>query len=902
MGRSQQITLPRQSITWQAAARLFLSLGLFVVLVGISSAMIYRAAFNKASEERANDLASFYASRISQLERDWELQSRDFRVRIEFTRILENPHSAIENLQAFMTIQGGNRRFTYMIIQDKQGNPIFSFGKDLSEIQIPQNNQSARKWYREANTGNLYRIFEEPIWLGEKGMGKMALFFPVDNALLYLLSSPGVTLTALHDGQPVASSTGVSGIRMPSGDQSGAEFRTISWSGEKKSSVVLLIQAPVKLLFSTAELATGVSVIPILDGIILWFTLGTWLMKQARRINALGDAVNEFTGNRTVNLSLRQKIRDAKSNQTDEIQEVAAALESLAEQTVLREQERAANEARLRLWAEVFHNSGEAVLISDHENHIVAVNRMFEQITGYSPEEVQGKNPRVLSAGREKPEFYQDMWRKLIENGVWSGEVWDRRKDGTEFPKFLTISCVRNSQGVISHYIGSFTDMSERKADEQHMHFIAHHDSLTSLPNRLMLSNALSHAIEEAKRDGTQVGVLFLDMDNFKKINDSLGHEVGDKLLVEVAHRLTGIIRGVDTVSRVGGDEFVVVCPGITQTLNIVHFAARIVESLSQVYLIDNQKLHSSPSVGISLFPVDGEDIPTLLKNADAAMYHAKAEGRGNFQFFTEAMNLAAVERLALENDLRSALENEEFELYYQPQIEVCSGRIVGVEALLRWHHPVHGLVSPAKFIPVAEETGLIVPLGEWVLRTACRQAVSWQQAGLPPICMAINISARQFKQETLLETIKNALEESRLEPGWLELEITETAAMSSPEATVKILNPLKEMGVKIAIDDFGTGYSSLAYLKLFSIDKLKVDQSFVRDIEHDANDATLTAATIMLAKKLGLRVIAEGVETAGQLKFISENKCDEVQGYYFSRPLPIAEITEYLRSSLISA
>ncbi|HUW50366.1 MAG TPA: EAL domain-containing protein [Sulfuricella sp.] len=900
MGRAQQVTPRRRSITRQAAARLIFSLGLFVVLVGVSTAMIYRAALNKATEERANDLASFYTSRISQLERDWELQSRDFRVRIEYTRILEEPHTALENLQAFMTIQGGNRRFAYLIIQDKQGTPVFSFGKDLGLTRIPLNGGSRSGWYRETSTGNLYRIFEEPIWLGKKGMGRMALFFPVDNALLYLLSSPGVTLTTLYQGKPTSSSLGVSGVKPASRGEPSSEFRMLSWTGGEKGPVSLLIQAPVKLLFSTAEMAVGVSVIPIFDGLILWFTLGTWLMKQARRVNALGDAVNEFSTDHAMTQSLRQRIQDAESNQADEIQEVAAALESLAEQTVLREQERAADEAHLRLWSEVFHNSGEAILISDHENHIVAVNHTFELTTGYSQKEVQGKNPRILSAGREKPDLYKDMWGKLLETGVWRGEVWDRRKDGTEFPKWLTITLVRNVQGGISHYIGSFTDISERKAEEQYIHFIAHHDALTSLPNRLMLNNFLGYAIEEAKRDDSQVGILFLDMDDFKKINDSLGHEVGDKLLIEVAHRLTRIVRGVDTVSRVGGDEFVVVCPGITQTLDIAHLATRIVECLSQVYLIDNHKLHSSPSIGISLFPGDGEDIPTLLKNADAAMYHAKAEGRGNFQFFTEAMNLAALERLTLENDLRSALEEDEFELYYQPQIEVSSGRVTGVEALLRWNHPEHGLIPPAKFIPVAEGTGLIVPLGEWVLRTACRQAVSWQQAGLPPICMAINISARQFKQENLFETIQKALAESHLEPCWLELEITETAAMSSPDTTVKLLNLLKEMGVKIAIDDFGTGYSSLAYLKLFAIDKLKIDQSFIRDIEHDVSDATLTSATIVFAKKLGLTVIAEGVETVGQFRFVAENGCDEVQGYYFSRPLPVAEITAYLRSPII--
>lgn len=899
MGRPQQINSHKQPIARQAALRLILSLGLFVILVGLTSSVLYRTALAKASGERANDQASFYTARLFQLEREWERLTRDFRVRIEYTRILEAPQRAVNDLQAYMTVQGDDRRFQYLMIQDKQGNLLLASGKNLSLAAIPPG-IGENGWYLDKSSGNLYRVFEDPIWLGKKGMGRMAMFFFLDNALLNQLSSPGITLTALYQGHPVASSLGeVDFDALPPQEKSGSsERRTVSWTGMTNGPTKLLIQAPVKALFSPAELVSAACVIPILDGLILWLVLGTWLMRNARRINALGGAVNEFSSRHSLTEDLRRTILRAKGNQLDEIHDVASELETMAEQLVRREHERELAESQLRLWAQVFHSSGEAIVICDHNNLILEVNQTFERLTGYSQEEAKGRNPNILSSGRDGPEFYREMWQKLLSTGHWHGEMWDRRKDGSIFPKWLNISIIRNDRGEITHYIGSFTDMSARKAEERHIHHLAHHDSLTGLPNRLMLNNFLERAIEEAKRDDGKIGILFLDMDHFKNINDSLGHDAGDKLLIEVARRLTEIIRGADTISRLGGDEFVVVSSGAGQMLDLVYLASRIVEKLSEPYLIDEVKLHSSPSIGISIFPTDGEDTQTLLKNADAAMYHAKAEGRGNFQFYAATMNQVAHERLVLENNLRTAVAQQQFELHYQPQIRLDTGRVIGVEALVRWRHPEQGLISPAKFIPMAEETGLIVALGEWVLRTACRQAVAWQQEGFPAMTMAVNISARQFRQEGLLETVQKALEESGLEPCWLELEITETAAMTSPDNTAQALMKLKEIGIQLAIDDFGTGHSSLSYLKLFPLDKLKIDQSFVRDIENGVSDAKIAAAIIVLAKKLGFKVIAEGVETAGQLQFLAENECDEVQGYYFARPQPAREVAEFLRTS----
>ncbi len=555
-------------------------------------------------------------------------------------------------------------------------------------------------------------------------------------------------------------------------------------------------------------------------------------------------------------------------------------------------------EEALRLYANAFRHSGEAIMISDRDNRIIALNPAFTRLTGYTLEDVRGMNPRVLASGRTPPETYQTMWSALNESGFWQGELWDRRKNGSLYPKWAAISVIHDAAGNITHYIGSFTDISERKAAEERIHRLAHHDALTGLLNRFSLENRLVQALLSARRENEELAVMFIDLDRFKTINDTLGHHVGDTLLIEVGRRLHTCVRESDIVARLGGDEFVVAVTGMEAEMAAAHIADKIVAALCRPYLIAGNELHTSPSLGISIFPSDGEDAETLMKNADTAMYHAKELGRNNYQFFTSAMNAAAGERLRLEHDLRAALADGQFELHYQPQICASDNRVCGVEALVRWRHPQRGLIPPLKFIPIAEENGMIEALGEWVLDEACRQLAAWREQGLNTLRMAVNLSAHQLRSPTLVERVRTIMAKHGLGSGELELEVTESAAMADPERAIGQLKALRELGVGLAIDDFGTGYSSLAYLKLLPIQILKLDRAFVSDIESNENGAAISAATLALAHNLGLKVVAEGVETEEQRAFLAAHQCDFLQGYLFSKPLAADAATEFLRNA----
>lgn len=553
-------------------------------------------------------------------------------------------------------------------------------------------------------------------------------------------------------------------------------------------------------------------------------------------------------------------------------------------------------ESRMQLLASAFHYSGEAILISDRDNNIVTVNPAFTKLTGYEPDEVVGRNPRILSAGRTTNEEYQEMWRTISETGFWQGEIWDRRKDGGIYPKWMTVSVIRGSDGSIENHIAHFTDVSSERAAEAQLQHMAHHDVLTGLLNRLSLKGRLDQALAAARREGNKVALLFIDLDRFKVINDTLGHHVGDKLLIEVADRLRDSVRDSDVVARLGGDEFVIMLSGMEHSGSAAIIAEKLVRNIGDPYLIEGYDLYTTPSIGVALFPTDGEDGETLMKNADAAMYHAKAAGRNNFQFFDARMNDAALERLKIEHSLRQALARDEFCVHYQPILDTQSGKVVGLEALVRWQHPEMGMVPPGNFIGIAEETGLIQPIGEWVFWTACRQLAEFNEAGLRGLKMSINISAMQLRNGNLPVLAKGAIEAFNLEPATLIFEITESVAMHQPDETVRILDLLHDMGVGLAIDDFGTGYSSLSYLRMFPIDHLKIDRSFVMEIGEDQDSAAICDATIGLAHSLGLKLVAEGVETVTQSDYLRGKGCDMMQGYLFSRPQPAEQVLAYIR------
>jgi len=561
--------------------------------------------------------------------------------------------------------------------------------------------------------------------------------------------------------------------------------------------------------------------------------------------------------------------------------------------------ERKQMEERLRQSATVFENTTEGVMITDVERRIVAVNRAFTEITGYGQEELTGQSSAILDSGRHDAQFYEAMWRTIREEGRWQGEIWSRRKNGDIYPEWLNISEVRNGSGRVTHYVAVFSDISAMKESEAMLDHIAHHDPLTNLPNRLLLHARMEQALAKARRSNSLMAVMFLDLDYFKKINDTMGHPIGDQLLQEVAARLRNCVREVDTVSRLGGDEFTILLEELHEARAVGTVAQKIITELGERYLIREHEVFVTCSIGISLFPGDGDDITTLFKNADTALYRAKEQGRNNYQYYTLELTIRAMERMAMENNLRHALERNELVVYYQPQVDLFSGSIIGMEALLRWQHPEMGLIAPASFIPLAEELGLIIPIGEWVLRTACLRLKAWQDEGLDIIRMAVNLSSRQFNQPDLAEVVIAILEETGIAPHCLELELTERILMENAERAIGVLNRLKAVGVQFSIDDFGTGYSSLSYLKRFPIDRIKIDQSFVNNVTSVPEDAAVTQAVISLSHSMNIKAVAEGVETIEQHEFLRSRQCDELQGFYFSHPLPEEEIGALLRNGI---
>lgn len=554
-------------------------------------------------------------------------------------------------------------------------------------------------------------------------------------------------------------------------------------------------------------------------------------------------------------------------------------------------------EEEVRLAEKVFDNSRQAIMVTDTNAVILRVNPAFERITGYPRQEILGRNSGILSSGRQGKRFYEELWHSLGEAGMWEGELWNRRKSGELYPEYLSISAVRDAQGKVTNYVGLFQDISERKSAEERIQHLAHHDALTGLPNRELLRDRTGIALYHAKRQGKHLALLFINLDRFKGINDSFGHETGDAVLKHAGQTIVSCLRAGDSVCRLGGDEFMVLLPDVGEAADAGRLAEKLIAALSAPFEIEGRELRITGSAGIAIFPENGNDMETLQRNADAALHVAKDAGRNAVQFYSAVMNAQALEHLTMERDLRRALEKEELFLCYQPQVDLANGSVVGLEALIRWNHPEQGEVGPGAFIRIAEESGLIVPIGSWVLRRACLDMRNLIDRGIGNVQVAVNVSAPQFSKPDFVQQVRDALEEAGIPAALLELEVTESVIMRGPRPVIETLRELDEMGVSLSIDDFGTGYSSLSYLRQFPVKKLKIDQSFIRDIPAQADDMAIAEAIITLARALKLKVIAEGVETRAQAEFLREHRCDQAQGYYYGRPVPLDEIAQLIRN-----
>lgn len=592
-----------------------------------------------------------------------------------------------------------------------------------------------------------------------------------------------------------------------------------------------------------------------------------------------------------------QALRESRDQMEQRVLERTEELQKTNEKLRQEGHEREIKEQQIRKLAGIVEQADDIVLITDRQGLIEYVNPAFSRLTHYSVEEVLGKNPKFLKSGEHKNEFFVDMWETVVRGEIYRSVVINRKKDGDLFYEQKTITPLNDGHGNITHFVSTGKDITAQVQSQERLHYLAHHDMLTGLPNRALLGDRLSHAMIQTRRNNQLLAVMLLDLDRFKTINDTLGHVLGDELLRLVSMRLTECLREGDTAARLGGDEFVIILENLNHINGALIVAAKILHALTQPFAIAGRELFVTASLGVTFYPFDDNDeMESLLKQADTAMYRAKDGGRNGYQLFSHDMLALAMERLDLESALRYALERGQFLLHYQPQIRLDTGEVVGIEALLRWRHPEQGLIPPDRFIPLLEETGLIVPVGEWVLQTACQFNRSLQRAGLAGIRVAVNLSARQFRDKNLIDMVKHALKESGQAPQTLDLEITESLLMESVGVAAETLKVLHAMGVHISMDDFGTGYSSIAYLKRFTITGIKIDQSFTRDLMIDKGTVALVQGIIAMAKALHLQVVAEGVETQEQLDLLRDLGCREAQGYLIARPLPPAALEEWLR------
>lgn len=569
----------------------------------------------------------------------------------------------------------------------------------------------------------------------------------------------------------------------------------------------------------------------------------------------------------------------------DSIGQRIGAIESIRDIT-----ERKEAEDFLRKLTHGIENSASAVLITDLHGAIEYVNKKFTQLTGYAPEEAIGQNPRILKSDVTPREVFDNLWKTILSGQEWRGELLNRRRNGEVYWSIASISPLHNEQGEITHFIANVEDINERKNAEATIERLAYYDPLTDLPNRRMLQDRLELALKRSRRQTTGAALLYIDLDSFKHVNDSLGHPAGDKLLREMARRFTDALRDDDLVCRLGGDEFAVILHDVRHDQDVIPVAQKLLDATAEPLQLDGREVVITASVGIALYPKDGSDAKSLGKHADIALYHAKGEGKNTFRFFSEELNNSFRDRIALEHGLRHVLARSELELHYQPKVSVASGEVTGVEALVRWNSPEFGLITPMRFIPLAEETRQIIPIGEWVLRTACLQQLAWQQQGLR-LSMAVNLSAVQFKSPELVERISAIIDETGIKPENLELELTESALVDKPDDVVQVLERLRSLGCGISIDDFGTGYSSLSYLKNFPVTILKIDRTFVRDLAHDAGDRAIAQSVVSLAANLDMKTVAEGVEEPEQLEILKQIGCTYIQGFIHSRPVPADQI-----------
>lgn len=546
---------------------------------------------------------------------------------------------------------------------------------------------------------------------------------------------------------------------------------------------------------------------------------------------------------------------------------------------------------RLRMAAAVFDSTLEGVLVSNADGIIVHVNRAFMHITGYQKDEVIGQRPNKFKSGRHDRTFYEQMYRSLHDKGEWSGEVWNRRKSGEVYPQWQTICAIRDDGGRLTHYVAVFSDISAIKHTERELAHLVHHDPLTDLPNRLLFNDRAAQALAAAQANKRGCALLLLDLDHFQSINDSLGHNIGDQLLKAVADRLKLVIDPGVTLARLGGDEFAILSENCSQVGQAADLAQLVVDVLKEPYELDSHRLFSSASIGISLFPSDAQSAEQLLRNADAALFKAKSNGRSGYALYTEELTAHAQQRVETASELRRALEQDELKVYFQPVHDLFSGKMIGVEALVRWMHPQRGLVPPGEFIPIAERTGLIADLDMWVMRQSCQQMVRWLAEGKALDFVAVNVSSRLFAHRDMYQRVSQVLHDTGLEPSKLEVEVTESAVMDDPEVALEQLHRLRELGLRLAIDDFGTGYSSLLRLKRLPVQKLKIDQGFVAGLPNDDDDVAIVRVIIALARSMGMQIHAEGIEQSEQARFLLEHQCDMGQGYWYGRPVPAQDL-----------